>query len=103
MTRVSPEAYFPYMLDGWQHSGAFVVRFSPNTNPNAQQFCGRVEHVATGKVVRFESIEELIHFINRILQEVREKFEQADTLAEEMPPATQRPDQSKRKGNATKF
>ena len=73
------------MFDGWQHSGAFVIRFSPNTNPRLQRFCGRVEHVASGRVVRFDSAKDLFQFMERTLQEVRDRFEQADTLAEELP------------------
>jgi hypothetical protein len=73
------------MVDGWQHSGAFVIRFSPNTNPKLERFCGRVEHVASGEILRFTSYEELLEFMTRILEGVREKFERADTLAEGFP------------------
>jgi len=73
------------MTDGWQHSGSFVVRFSPVTNPRGQRFYGRVEHVATGKMLRFSSMEDMVNFMNGILIEVRDKFEAADTLVEELP------------------
>ena len=71
------------MVDGWQHSGAFVIRFSPNTDPKLERFCGRAEHVASGEILRFTSQGELFEFMSRILEGVREKFERADTLAED--------------------
>jgi hypothetical protein len=71
------------MADSWQHSGSFVIRFNPITNPIAKRFSGRVEHVATGKMLRFESMEALTAFMTEVLTEVRSKLEQADTLAED--------------------
>lgn len=72
------------MMDVWQHSGSFVIRFT-DTNPRTRQFFGRVEHVATGKTLRFDSMPALIDFMTGVLTEVRANFEQADTLAEEFP------------------
>jgi hypothetical protein len=70
------------MADVWQHSGSFVIRFNPITNPVAKRFSGRVEHVATGKMLRFESMDELTAFMTSVLTEVRSRMEQADTLAD---------------------
>jgi hypothetical protein len=72
------------MADSWQHSGSFVIRFNPITHPIAKRFSGRVEHVATGKMLRFESMEELTAFMTAVLTEVRTRLEQADTLAEDV-------------------
>ena len=66
-----------------------MVRFSPVTNPRAQKFYGRVEHVATRKTLRFSSMEDMVNFMNGILNEVRDGFETADTLAEEFPQPNQ--------------
>lgn len=74
------------MADAWQHSRSFVVRFSPTTNLAAREVSGRAEHVATGKMIRFASMEELINFMTTVLEEVRRNFEQADTVTEEIPP-----------------
>jgi hypothetical protein len=70
------------MNRGWQHSGSFVVRFNPDTNPEFRKFYGKAEHVATGKIIRFNSIEELFDFFSQTLQETRQRFDEADTIAE---------------------
>ena len=70
------------MLNGWQHRGSFVIKFSPDTNPKEGRFVGSVEHVASGKTTRFESADALVSFLNDVLNNVRHEFEQADTLAE---------------------
>ena len=74
------------MTDVWQHSRSFVVRFSPLTNLAAREVSGRAEHVATGKMIRFASMEELVNFMSTVLEDVRRNFEHADTLIEEIPP-----------------
>jgi len=75
-------AYSATMLNGWQHRGSFVIKFSADTNPEEGRFIGRVEHVASGKTTRFESADALVKFLNDVLNNVRQEFEQADTLAE---------------------
>src|SRR5262245_52186466 len=69
--------YAPFMTNRWQHTGAFVLRFPPGANPAAGRFEGHVEHVASGQVLRFRSLEELLAFLTRILAEVdRERSEE---------------------------
>jgi hypothetical protein len=70
------------MLNGWQHRRSFVIKFSADTSPEEGRFVGRVEHVASGKTIRFESADALVSFLNDVLNNVRHEFEQADTLAE---------------------
>jgi hypothetical protein len=55
---------------------AFVVQF--RTSPTGVPSCyeGRVEHLVSGQVVRFYSLEELLTFMTRVLAEVQE---QSDT------------------------
>jgi hypothetical protein len=74
------------VTDVWQHSGSFVIRFSRATDPCTRRVSGRAEHVATGKMIRFASMEELVKFMTKVLEEVRLNFEQADTLIEEILP-----------------
>jgi len=75
------------MMNGWQHKGSFVIRFFPNTDPDSGRISGQIEHVASGQSTRFESQEELWIFLHRVLRRVRDEFQQADTLAEEIPRA----------------
>jgi hypothetical protein len=71
-------------MNEWQHKGSFVIKFRPETDPVAGRLDGRIEHVASGQTVRFRSFEELVGFLQRVLKEVRDEFQQADTMAEEL-------------------
>ena len=57
---------------------AFVVQFSPATRVDAGQVEGRVEHLVSRQATRFQSLEALLAFIARVLQEVHD----ADSVAE---------------------
>ena len=70
------------MMNGWQHNGAFVIKFRPETDADAGKFCGRIEHVASCQQKRFESLEELLEFLHCILRDIRLEFQQADTLTD---------------------
>jgi hypothetical protein len=50
--------------------GAFVVHFYTDTNITAGCLAGRVEHVVSGRSVRFSSMAGLLAFIGKILGEV---------------------------------
>jgi hypothetical protein len=50
---------------------AFVVQFHADTEFNAGPVSGRVEHVVSGEVAAFSSLEALLGFMARILSEVR--------------------------------
>ncbi|HJY30148.1 MAG TPA: hypothetical protein VJ306_19100 [Pyrinomonadaceae bacterium] len=82
MTLARVGAYSATMLNGWQHRGSFVIKFSAETNPEKGRFVGRVEHVASGKTTRFESADALVRFLNDVLNNVRQEFQQADTWVE---------------------
>ena len=84
MTPAAIVAYSPPMINGWQHKGSFVIKFFPNTDPDGGKFYGRIEHVASGQTIRFESQEDLLTFLHNVLRWVRIEFQQADTLAEEV-------------------
>lgn len=53
-----------------QHQGAFVLQFRAGSDLEARNVEGRVEHVASGESVRFDSVEELLAFMARVLKEV---------------------------------
>jgi len=78
--------YSPPMKNGWQHKGSFVIKFKPGTNPDAARFFGGIEHVASGRSARFDSLAQMLEFLQSVLRDVRCEVLQADTLAEEIPP-----------------
>jgi hypothetical protein len=51
---------------------AFVVQFGPATQVDAGRVEGRVEHLVSRQATRFQSLEALLAFINRVLREVRD-------------------------------
>jgi hypothetical protein len=51
---------------------AFVVQFGRETNVDTQCLAGRVEHVVSGKVARFLSLDELVTFMTEVLRTVAE-------------------------------
>jgi len=55
----------------WKYKGAFVVQFRDDTDLDEGRCGGRVEHVATYEAVSFDSIEELLAFMSRMLKEAR--------------------------------
>jgi hypothetical protein len=58
-------------MEGWQTKAAFVVQFREDTDIEAGRLEGKVEHIASYKMTRFHSVEELLTFIGRVLTEVR--------------------------------
>jgi len=52
---------------------AFVVQFRPLATAPSPSYEGRVEHLESGQVARFHSLEELLAFMIRMLTEVGEQ------------------------------
>ena len=50
---------------------AFVVQLRAETDVEQGRFVGRVEHVVSGQAAQFQSLEELLAFIARVLTQVR--------------------------------
>ena len=50
---------------------AFVVHFRTNSDVAQGRMAGRVEHVASGQVTHFASLEELLAFMARVLATIR--------------------------------
>jgi hypothetical protein len=50
---------------------AFVVHFRLSTNIAQGRIEGRVEHVVSGQSTHFDSLEELLAFMGRVLASVR--------------------------------
>ena len=56
----SPGSPFPTRL-------AFVVQFGTETAVEREQFLGRVEHIVSGAVAHFQTLDELWAFMRRVL------------------------------------
>ena len=50
---------------------AFVVHFRTNSDVLHGPIAGRVEHVVSGQSIHFDSLEELLAFIDQVLANVR--------------------------------
>lgn len=46
---------------------AFVVRFRQSSNPSPDVVVGRIEHVASGDALRFETFDVMVDFMRRLL------------------------------------
>jgi len=56
------------VMDGTRHAGAFVIQFAPETDLAAGRVVGRVEHVTSYEALHFNSLEELLSFLARVLK-----------------------------------
>lgn len=61
------------MMNHRQHTEAFVLQLRPGANLGEGRFEGHVEHVATGRALRFRSLEELQEFLTRVLADVHQE------------------------------
>lgn len=60
-------------MEGWQSKAAFVIHVREGTDVRAGRLEGKVEHVASYKGTRFHSVQELLAFIARVLDESRDR------------------------------
>ena len=51
----------------------FVVQFRRQPSGAPSGYAGRVEHLVSGQVARFHSLEELLAFMTRVLAEVEQQ------------------------------
>lgn len=51
---------------------AFLVQYSRDADPQAGRFCGRIEHVESGRSQRFGSHREFEKFLTALLSEQRD-------------------------------
>jgi len=58
-------------MEHWQSAGAFVVQFRPETDVRAGRLEGRVEHIASYRAARFNSVDELLAFIAGVLSDLK--------------------------------
>jgi len=69
--RLTPEAARPL-----SPARAFVVQFREETAGAGKRFTGRVEHMITGQAACFQSPEELVAFLVRVLNAAQTRKEQ---------------------------
>ena len=58
-------------MEGWQYNAAFVIQLREETDVSRGRVEGRVEHIASTRATRFNSIDELLGFIESVLIQVR--------------------------------
>ena len=58
-------------MDGWQYQAAFVIQFRPDTDVEHGRFERRIEHIASSRTIRFQSLDQLLAFIAQVLAQVR--------------------------------
>lgn len=51
----------------------FLLRLSSNSEPPKESYCGRIEHVQTGRVARFSSLADTERFIAEMLTAVEKE------------------------------
>jgi len=56
-------------MDRLQHDSAFVVQFRRGPDFETGFVEGRVEHVASGRAMRFESMDELLNLFVRLMKD----------------------------------
>lgn len=72
MTWTAGGPYCPLLMEGWQSRAAFVIQFREGTDVEAGRVEGRIEHIASYRSTRFQSVDEMFTFITRVLNEIRE-------------------------------
>lgn len=73
MTAVPQPAIVVREMDEWQSRAAFVIQFREGTDIGAGRLEGRIEHIASYKAARFHSLEDLLSFIARVLDELEKQ------------------------------
>jgi hypothetical protein len=59
-------------MERWQSTeGAFVVQFRRDADIPGGRLLGRVEHIATYRAARFQSLDELLAFMASVLTEAK--------------------------------
>jgi hypothetical protein len=66
-------------MTGKQQTEAFVVQFRTLTDIESGRCDGRVEHIASGRVAHFQSLEELLALMKQRLTELRAAPGESDT------------------------
>ena len=58
-------------MERWQSKAAFVIQFRETTDIAAGRVEGKIEHISSYQSVRFQSVEELMAFVARVLAAIR--------------------------------
>jgi hypothetical protein len=70
-----------------QHCGAFVIQFRADTDYSTGRVSGRIEHIASGRSGKFESVGALLDLLARLLEDARslEPAPNRPAIKEQMP------------------
>ena len=68
-------------MGGWQYSNSFVIQFQAETEVEPNTLMGRIEHVASNRTTHFNTLEELLTFVNQVLRKRPEEQEQSKPTA----------------------
>jgi len=60
---------------------AFVLRLTPDTDPAERRIAGWIEEVDTGREIHFRSLEELLAFLEKCLNDRRTRDGRPETDA----------------------
>jgi hypothetical protein len=58
-------------MERWQSKAAFVIQFRESTDIEAGRVEGKIEHISSYQSARFQSVEELLAFVARVLATIR--------------------------------
>jgi hypothetical protein len=58
-------------MERWQSKAAFVIQFRETTDIEAGRVEGKIEHISSYQSARFQSVEELLAFVARMLAAIR--------------------------------
>ena len=59
-----------HLPDGLLQDKSFVIRFGSEASPSQNPFAGRVKHLHSGQATQFQSLSELVAFVDQILASV---------------------------------
>ena len=68
-------------MGGWQYSNSFVIQFQAETEVEPNTLTGRIEHVASNRMTHFNTLEELLTFVNQVLRKAQEEQQQSKPTA----------------------
>jgi len=59
-------------MERWQSKAAFVIQFRETTDIAAGRVEGKIEHISSYQSARFQSVEDLMAFVSRVLAAIRD-------------------------------
>jgi hypothetical protein len=73
--------YRSVVQNDWPYTGAFVLQLGPATDIRAGRLEGRLEHVASTRSARFQSLDELLAALAEMLADARRPEKKPDSVS----------------------